>query len=68
VFIDWTHVIWEGRWQALGIFAHAILTALRTTWWSWLVLVVVACSLGKKGIFRLSKYVARVFFHTHQLF
>jgi hypothetical protein len=66
--IDWMHVIWEGRWLALVIFAHAILSELRTTWWFGLVLLWIVCRMGKKGILGLAKYVAQVFFHTHQIF
>lgn len=66
--IDWIHVIWEGRWQAIVLFTHGILYDLRTFWWFGPLLVVCALGLGKKGIFRLAKYVANVFLHTHRIF
>lgn len=65
--IDWMHVIWEGRWQALVLIAHGILSDVRTLWWFGPLLALVALGIGRKGMFRLAKYVASVFMHTHTL-
>ena len=66
--IDWMHVIWEGRWQAIVLFAHGLLYDLSTIWWFGPLLVLCALGLGTKGMLRLAKYIGSVFLHTHHVF
>jgi hypothetical protein len=65
VNIDWSHLIWEGRWQALVIYWHALVTDVRTLWWFGPLLVLVVATAGKKRMLRVVKAVAGVFIHTH---
>jgi hypothetical protein len=44
-----------------------ILSDVRTLWWFGPLLALVALGIGRKGMFRLAKYVASVFMHTHTL-
>lgn len=63
--IDWSHLIWEGRWQGLVIIWHAVVTDVRTLWWFGPLLVLGVVTAGKKRIFRFVKAAASVFIHTH---
>jgi hypothetical protein len=65
VNIDWSHLIWEGRWQALVIYWHALVTDARTLWWFGPLMVLVVVTAGKKRVLRVVKAVAGVFFRTH---
>ena len=49
------------------LIAHGILSDVRTLWWFGPLLALVALGIGRKGMFRLAKYVASVFMHTHTL-
>ena len=63
--VDWSHLIWQGRWQGLVIVWHSIVTDVQTIWWFWPLLVGLLLMTGRKGLLRLAAYVARVFIHTH---
>ena len=63
--INWSELIWQGRWDALGILWNAILIDIASHWWFGPLLLMVVVAAGWKGIARLGAYVARVFIHTH---
>ena len=63
--VDWMHLIWQGRWEALVMIWNAIATDVQTIWWFGPLLVILLILAGRKGIVRLTSYVARVFIHTH---
>lgn len=63
--INWVHLIWQGRWEALVMIWHAIVTDVQSIWWFGPLLIVILIAAGRKGIVRLVSYVARVFIHTH---
>lgn len=64
--IDWSALIWQGRWTALEIFWNAVLVNIATHWWFGPLLLLMAIAAGAKGLARLVAYVAKVFLHTHQ--
>ena len=63
--LDWSHVIWEGRWEALVILWRAILIDVRTVWWFGPLLLVMIATAKRKKLLRFATYVGRVFFQTH---
>ncbi|MDR6907787.1 hypothetical protein J2X63_003495 [Agromyces sp. 3263] len=63
--IDWSQLVWQGRWTALEIFWNAILLNIATQWWFAPLLVMLVLAAGWKAVLRLVAYVARVFAHTH---
>lgn len=63
--IDWLHLMWQGRWDAVVMIWNAVVIDVRTVWWFGPLLVVLLIVAGRKGIVRLAAYVAKVFVHTH---
>jgi hypothetical protein len=63
--IDWSHLIWQGRWDGLVIMWNAILADARTIWWFGPLMLILLVTAGRKGLTRLVSYVLRVFVHTH---
>jgi hypothetical protein len=63
--IDWSHMIWQGRWDALVLFWNAAVTDATTIWWFGPLLLILLISAGRKKLVRLMSYVVRVFAHTH---
>ncbi len=63
--IDWIHLMWQGRWEALVMIWNAIVTDIQTIWWFGPLLIVLMIAAGRKGIVRLASYIVRVLIHTH---
>lgn len=63
--IDWLHLMWQGRWEALVLIWHALVTDAQTFWWFGPLIIVVVIAGGRKGVLRLATYVLKVFVHTH---
>lgn len=63
--IDWSQLLWQGRWDGLVIIWNAVVIDVTAYWWFGPLLFVLLLAAGRKGIFRLATYVARVFVHTH---
>ena len=65
--IDWVHMMWEGRWQALVMIWNAVVTDVRSIWWFGPLLLLLLVAAGRKGLPRLAAYVVKVLVHTHGL-
>lgn len=63
--VDWSHVLWQGRWEGLVLLWTAICTDAHEIWWFGPLLIVLVIAAGLKGILRLGAYVAKVFLHIH---
>ena len=63
--IDWSTLIWQGRWSALEMFWSAIIVDVGTYWWFGPLLLVLILAAGWKAVARFAIYVAKVFLHTH---
>ncbi len=63
--VDWSQLIWDGRWAALEILWNAIMVNVATFWWFGPLLVVLLLAAGWNGALRLGAYILRVFAHTH---
>lgn len=63
--IEWSHLLWQGRWDGLVMLWQAIIADVQTFWWFGPFLVVLIVAAGRKGLVRLIAYVAKVFVHTH---
>lgn len=63
--IDWSHVLWQGRWEGLVLLFNAVVLDARTIWWFGPLVVLLLVFAGRKGIVRLIAYVAKVFVHSH---
>ena len=63
--IDWSHLMWQGRWDALVMTWNAVVHDVLTIWWFGPLLVILLIVGGRKGLFRFVSYVARVFVHSH---
>lgn len=64
--IDWSQLMWQGRWDGLVLIWNAIVTDVLTIWWFGPLLLILLFAAGRKGIFRLVSYVARAFMHSHR--
>ena len=65
VNVDWLHLIWQGRWDALVMIWHAIITDSLTFWWFGPLMLLMIIAIGRKGLLRLASQIARVWIHTH---
>ena len=63
--IDWSQVMWQGRWEALVIIWNAIVTDVQSIWWFGPLLLLLLITASRKGLLRLGAYVLKVFVHTH---
>lgn len=63
--IDWVHIMWQGRWEALVMVWSAVVTDVRSIWWFGPLLLLLLVAAGRKGLLRLAAYAAKVFVHTH---
>lgn len=63
--IDWSHLFWQGRWDALVLIWNAIMADVMTYWWFGPLVLVLLATVGRKQFRRLASYMARVFVHTH---
>lgn len=63
--IEWSHLLWQGRWDGLVMLWQAIIADVQTFWWFGPLLVVLIVAAGRKGVVRLVAYLAKVFVHTH---
>ena len=64
--IDWSHLMWQGRWDGLVMLWHGVMIDVQTIWWFGPVLVLLLIVGGRKGIIRLISYVVGVFLHAHK--
>jgi hypothetical protein len=65
---DWSQLrdlIWEGRWDALVMIFHALVTDVMTYWWFGPLLVVILLTGTRKGWMRLLRYVGSTYIHSH---
>jgi hypothetical protein len=65
VNLDWPQLMWKARWDALAMIWNAIVNDVAAHWWFGPLLLVLVIAAGRKGMFRLAAYIARVFVHTH---
>lgn len=63
--IDWSHVMWQGRWDAVVTIWNAIVTDVSTVWWFGPLVLVLLITAGRKKLLHLGLYLAKAFVHTH---
>jgi len=63
--IDWMHLLWQGRWEALVLIWNGVVTDVEKIWWFGPLMVLVLVVVGRRAIVRLVAYIARVFVHAH---
>lgn len=59
-------LIWEARWDALGVIAQAVWTNVLTHWWFGPLLLVVLLTLTRKAWVRLLRQIGVTFIRGHR--
>jgi len=65
---DWSQLrelIWEARWEALVMFARAIVSAVAAHWWFGPLLLLVGATASRRAWLRLVRYIGLAFARSH---
>ena len=63
--VDWIHLFWQGRWDALVMIWHALVTDALKFWWFGPLMLVLLIAMGRKGLLKLASQIVRVWVHAH---
>lgn len=66
--IDYSLILgafWDGRWQAIVIFADAIWTNVLSLWWFGPLVLLLLITASRKWWMQLFRYVGTTFVRSH---